>query len=1241
VKGLTRHPGTGAARECAVSGETLLKPEQPSCKGSVIWSQSVSFQVERIHVSFRCFDKLAIASLLICSACGGGGSTGSSGPPPPTITSVSVSPTSANVEPGAGQQFTAKVSGTGNFPSTVRWSVGGPSDDANLGTISSAGFYTAANNPPNPNTVSITATSTLDVSKSGSGSIVVGSSPFQITGVTISPTSANLKTTQTQQFTAAVQGTGSFSNAVRWSMGDDSSGNSVEGTISASGLYTAPELIPSSGSVTVEVTSAVDSAIKASAQVTLTQNPPTITQLSPSTANASDSVEVTGTGYAGTFAGADGIVTVFFPGPGGIQLAVLPDSSKSSVTQLFVVVPLSAVSGQAFVQVQAHGSIQQSNSVVFTRLPRVRIRAAQRDLSAGESVSFQSRILGSGTTDMLTWSADVGSVSSDGMYTAPASVKSDSFAVVTACVQGTQICDQERLGLHPFRVAPTVPVDGLGQSVQLSGIQGSATVDPTWQLKGPGSLTSSGDYTASSELTGGGGVLVTATYSGVTEQTSLSVTGAVPGIVNRVADYINLTQTPFPLGTRTAYVGIAGNNAYVESADYWNGVTSPNYYWVDVYDVSNPTNPVWTDAFEPAALGQLLSCNGYLYQFAGQDYSQVPTLPGVIAVYDISGPHPALLSRQISPVATPVISSQTGCVFTEISLAAYEASATGAPVVLDQFNLQQGNVVHAQYSLALPSSITAPTVGGFASDGNLMFLLVNNDLITYDLSTQPPTQVGLIQVGFGSPSSPSIVGNLLFVSDINLEIPASQIFDVSTPQPVLLTTLPVGPVLASTRTTVVSGTGQTGLTMVDISDPQQPRLTGTVFDYVNTQYTVALMGNYVLSTEAEGGLAIYDLTEPGGLLPSYLAAPSVDVPGPPAFAQTSNASNLYFAIANAVFGGGVLDYDLRTQPPTPVGGFSTSSSLCQALALSNSYLYVGATDSLRVLDVSNPASLTQVDSISGGISALAVTGNSLFAGTVDNRLVVYDISQPANPSQRTNLNLPGLPIEFVISGNLLLVADSSAGLLIYNITTPSAPVLLSQTTPSTSVTDIVVDGNLALLAAWDGGLVIVDITNPAAPQLVGQAKLDTIDPYAGFQSYLLNKAATVAVLNRVAFVGVYNADTNDPPENGNGMIYGFDYTQPANPRLVYLGANGVVADAILTIRSVGSHLFAGGTSTLIEFDPSQPRDVVNLFFPPAALRPPPNQNAAHLLRTARKIPSWREPETGKRLFQLPQWRKYR
>lgn len=1175
-----------------------------------------------------------LALLSICASCGSGSSGGGVGSGP-TITSVSVSPTGGNVQPGAQQQFSATVAGTGNFPTTVIWSVGGTSDDGNLGTISSSGLYTASANPPNPNTVTIKATSTLDSTKSGSVDVVVGSAAFQITGVTLTPTSSTVDTASSQQFMASVQGSGSFSNAVVWSVDGEIGGDASVGTISSSGLYAAPQTLPNSSSVNVSAASAIDGTWSATAQVTLKQGPPTIAQISSTTANASDSMEINGTGFV--FLGGS-TVTVVFPGPNGIPLSVLPDLSTSSVTQLSIVVPLSAVSGQLYVQVEAaDGTVRQSNGVAFTRLPRLRIRAAQQDVSAGESVSFQSRILGSGTSETLTWSADVGTVNSSGTYTAPSTLSADSFAVVTACVQGTQICDQERLELHPFRVSPEVPVVSPGSSLQLSGIEGSSTISPTWQLNGPGTISSSGDYTALAQIAGGGGVPLVATFGSFSEQPSVSVGGAFPGIVNRVADYIDFNQIPFSLGTFAVNVGVTGNTAYVEATNQQDFVLQQNYYWVDVYDISDPTHPTWKDAFEPSARGQMLSCNdGYLYQIAPTDYSAGSPFPGILAVYDITGPHAVLKSRQISPVASPVISSQNNCLFTQISLNSWEEAGTGGPAVIDQLVLQNGNIVHNQFSLSLPQ-ISAPTVNGLNSTANRAYALVNSDLIVYDLTTQPPPEIGMVQAATPFTSDLAIFGNLLFVPNADLEEPASQVFDISAAQPVLVGTLPIGSALTSTGSAVVAGTGQTGLQIVDVSNPQQPTATGAVFDYVDAQYTVAATGNYVLSTEGEGGLAVYDISKPGGLLPSFLEAPSGQVPGAPAFAQAANATNLYFAIANSVYGSGLLSYDLSTSPPTPVGSFSTGSSACQALALSGHYLYLGAVDALQVLDVSNPAAPSLVGSINNGISALTLSGSVLFAGTVDGRLVTYDISTPSNPVQQASLTLPGLPVEFAIAANLLLVADSTGGLLIYNVATPSSPVLLGQVIPSTAVTDVTVDGNLALLAAWDAGLMIVDFSNPASPKVLAQAKLDTIDPYQTGQSFLLNKAATIATFGKVAFIGVYNADTNDPPENGNGMIYGFDYSDAMYPRLVYLGANGVIADAILTLRPVGNYLIAGGTSSLIEFDAAQPRNTINLFFPQSALRPPSSLVSIH--RTSHRQPRRYEPEKGTSP-KLPTWRKY-
>src|SRR6266853_6261081 len=109
--------------------------------------------------------KLSVVSIFLplCSilcvaiaSCSGGGSGLGVTPPPAEPVSISISPTSATVQSGNKQQFTATVTGSTN--TAVTWS-------ASSGTISSSGLYTApsvgANTP-----ATITATAEADSSKS-------------------------------------------------------------------------------------------------------------------------------------------------------------------------------------------------------------------------------------------------------------------------------------------------------------------------------------------------------------------------------------------------------------------------------------------------------------------------------------------------------------------------------------------------------------------------------------------------------------------------------------------------------------------------------------------------------------------------------------------------------------------------------------------------------------------------------------------------------------------------------------------------------------------------------------------------------------------------------------------------------------------------------------------------------------------------------------------------------------------
>src|ERR1035438_8475962 len=86
--------------------------------------------------------------------------------PKPEVTSVTVVCSPSTIQPGQTSQCTATVLGQGSITLGVEWS-------ASAGQISTAGLFTA---PSLPTSVTITAVSTWDRSKSGTFTVTVGPS---------------------------------------------------------------------------------------------------------------------------------------------------------------------------------------------------------------------------------------------------------------------------------------------------------------------------------------------------------------------------------------------------------------------------------------------------------------------------------------------------------------------------------------------------------------------------------------------------------------------------------------------------------------------------------------------------------------------------------------------------------------------------------------------------------------------------------------------------------------------------------------------------------------------------------------------------------------------------------------------------------------------------------------------------------------------------------------------------------
>jgi hypothetical protein len=144
---------------------------------------------------------------------------------------------------------------------------GVPGGNVNLGTITSAGVYTAPADLPSPATVQVTATSHADPSKSGSGTLAI------TTDITLSltPNPASVELGASQPFQATITSSGHPDTSMRWSLSGPACTAGC-GTVDAGGKYTAPQTLPSPASATLTAQSVADPSKQISAAVAITSS---------------------------------------------------------------------------------------------------------------------------------------------------------------------------------------------------------------------------------------------------------------------------------------------------------------------------------------------------------------------------------------------------------------------------------------------------------------------------------------------------------------------------------------------------------------------------------------------------------------------------------------------------------------------------------------------------------------------------------------------------------------------------------------------------------------------------------------------------------------------------------------------------------------------------------------------------------------------------------------------------------
>ena len=398
---------------------------------------------------------------------------------------VIVTPASTTLSASQTQQFTANVF---NFVTNnaVTWSI-----NPNVGSVSASGLYTAPALIPSGQTVTVTATSVEDPTKSGSATVTL--TPV---AVSVSPPTAILSGGGTQQFTATVTGTGN--TAVTWTV------SPVVGSVSPSGFYTAPANISSTQTVTVTATSVFDGTKSGSASVTL--NASVAVSVSPASANLNAggtqqfTATVTGTGNTG-------VTWSINPNVGSISSAGLYTAPNSVNASQTVTVTATSVADNT-----------KSGFASISLIPvSVSVGPSSVSLGSGGVQQFNATVNGA-TNSSVIWSISpgFGSISTTGLYTAPSPVTSNATIVVTA----TSIADATKsasamVTLVPVLVfvSPSIARLMAGETLQFTAaVTGTTNTNVSWSLDtNAGGISNTGFFTAPSSIPANQTVTVTAT----------------------------------------------------------------------------------------------------------------------------------------------------------------------------------------------------------------------------------------------------------------------------------------------------------------------------------------------------------------------------------------------------------------------------------------------------------------------------------------------------------------------------------------------------------------------------------------------------------------------------------------------------------------------------------------------------------------------------------------------------------
>jgi len=523
----------------------------------------------------------------------------------------------------------------------------------------------------------VQAISQADANASGSASVtIIGGSSV---AVAITPAAASVLLGAAQQFTATVSN--SANQSVTWNVNGIAGGNSSVGTISSSGLFTAPQILPQPATSVVQAVSQADSAASASLPVTITSDVSiTVTPASASVElgslqiftahiasagnpNSSVTWTVAGAGCTNASCGtidANGNYAApgILPSPPSVSVTArsVADSSKGitvpvTITSRFTL----SIAGPTSVNTGATANY----TVTLTPIPN-----SNPNLAISWSVS------GAGCAG-----AACGTVSPSGanaIYQAPALAPSPSVITLTAtpAADPTRAATMNVTILPPVSVTVTPPTASVPLSVTQTfsaQVTGSLNTNVTWDVNG---------------VVGGNATFGTVTNISGANTTTYTAPAALPAPPNVLVHAVSAAN-PAASGQATVTLTIPGALTLTPGSAT-SAVSHRQPFTVTISGSAN-TNVIWQVNGIPggnATVGQICvvasnPCQSVSIAPAGNVEYLAPT--------SIPSPNPVTLTVASQAFPAQIINAQI-TILAHIIVSVSPPSANLAPATTQSFS---------------------------------------------------------------------------------------------------------------------------------------------------------------------------------------------------------------------------------------------------------------------------------------------------------------------------------------------------------------------------------------------------------------------------------------------------------------------------------------------------------------------------------------------------------------------------